>query len=250
MKQKKEWSPYCTSVSGKCKIYFTLIELLVVISIILILVSLLFPALKQARMKAHSTTCINNLKQMGMSLTQYADSYDMYCPLTQSNERATDDWVGRLIEHGFLKATPPTDLARKGKSNVWQCPTGAQGIYRTETYGFRTAVKNGKCYEISLKTVKRNPASTWWMIDNRRSTTIPDEQNHLLGCGFHWEGDGDYYSTGPSPRHGNSLINMWFLDGHAGGYSTWNLVNAELQTSRTVGNLYYRDVQGNRIQIK
>jgi prepilin-type N-terminal cleavage/methylation domain-containing protein/prepilin-type processing-associated H-X9-DG protein len=97
---------------GKDRKGFTLVELLVVIAIIGILVALLLPAVQSAREAARRMQCSNNLKQFGIAMHNYHNTFKCFPPgfmAVDHTGRVAGGWAWGVFLMPFIEQSPLQD---------------------------------------------------------------------------------------------------------------------------------------------
>ena len=141
---------------------FTLIELLVVIAIIAVLIALLLPAVQAAREAARRAQCINNLKQIGLAISNYessAGALPMALALSGSGNSVTylTGWsvqarILPLLEGNNLfnaanllvfKEDPPNTTIIALTINTFLCPSEPKTRVSTHDYGLSGVINYG-----------------------------------------------------------------------------------------------------------
>jgi general secretion pathway protein G len=225
---------------------FTLVELLTVIGIIAVLAAILFPVFATARAKARQTTCVSNLKQIGLAVQMYAQDYDGQLPyaLDASDISVTSMWslqppacfaaitemknAGQILHWHRRPANSGTfapgvlDTYIKGRE-VWRCPAdkGFEYLDNNDSCGgpcpmpshptMHEAHGASYLYHTSIALAQRDIDTLEGTTRGTRRKVGPAEINLLF------DGNGSWHGGPFTPLLGRSGLRYvtLFVDGHA-----------------------------------
>lgn len=226
---------------------FTLIELLVVIAIISILAAILFPVFAQVREKARETTCVSNMRQIGIGVQSYLQDYDETMPIfTMYDVMPGQSYSGQVgfVPHRGVEVEVDPYIKSK---DIFRCPDdvgdpntngktyhdlfGSSYRFGTSVYsvvaGYSTQNDGAPMTTTTLVTYAQftTPAETRIMRDEEFPWFGPQTDPTGSIYGYNGAAPYDYFQLW-HPRGGS----MVFADGHAKFISSQAFFNQILLT--------------------
>ena len=235
---------------------FTLIELLVVIAIIAILAAILFPVFAQAREKARQTSCLSNMKQVGLGLLMYTQDYDENYPRADYwdtrpplNPNATGTFAARVNHYKW----PAWVLPYTKNVNIFRCPSRTRdqvawdqnGEYKGDGYALNLSLSGRPINPVgenpsflggTLAGVQ-TPADTWVLMELRNQVSF----SYISSSGVLWpaalrESWAPYLMPNGVPDKNNAPHSDGLTFAYADGHAKYMNVKAFLALCPTSAN--------------
>ncbi len=215
---------------------FTLVELLVVIAIIGILAGLLFPAIAKAKNSGKVTACLNNLRQLQLAWTMYADDHDGrlvrndYVIGNPHPSRAS--WVQGRLDYApsnpantnsglFLDESLSLFAPYLRSPNIYRCPSDRSSVLingipqsRVRSYGMNWALASERSTEVTVikrfSDIQEPAPSKMFVFIDQHPDFVSDPHFHMTLAA----GGQSMFLDVPSANHGGSGT-LTYADGHA-----------------------------------
>lgn len=245
--------------SLQAKSGFTLIELLVVMAILTVLTALLLPALAQARQRAWTISCLNNLRQLQICWQQYSgDNYDVMVPNnfvyfyyvgTTNGSRLGEDkltWCRSLAQIDTEAVNEKTSLLwlYNSHASIYRCPADRSTVVnhpdklRNRSYNMSNSINCWADNHFRKWTEVKAPAELFVFMDTHENA-IWDSTFGVLPFGSYWQ---DYWLDVPADRHQRGTT-VSFADGHVERWK-WRYTKSESAiASRAVNNEDLEDLR-------
>lgn len=208
---------------------FTLIELLIVIAIIAILASMLLPALRKAREKAHEISCVSNLKNLNLGANCYLNDNNGVYPLPCDDGWAHPYWTERLSEYlnyesdhnGIRVPVLQCPADRSEKDFGWICSYTLNGGGQISSEGISWA-SGAASLGVNLGSARFNE-----VVVSSETVLIYDKNRSYAGLAL-YEGEASRLQYANHSHGGNVL----FCDGHIKYHKFGELVRKNYKRMR------------------
>ena len=192
---------------------FTLIELLVVIAIIAILAAILFPVFARARENARRSSCVSNLKQIGLGMVQYTQDYDEKVVPLRWRYAGGDVVPFSLLVQPYVKS-----------AQIFKCPSNTANYNMLGTpdaaNGFPTAIPQSYVANGGQEDNANGPGAKRPMIESAADTislaSFDSVSETILITEHRDKANADLYDVPALPTLQGHLgtTNFLFADGH------------------------------------